>query len=212
MTLYDLQGVMNTLGGTSGLSAQGAANALLTNARTVAGIWVGSPPTEGEEVFPRDLCIAAGGGTLANQALRLRFFTASQTETITKIRTYAAVAAGATPTLSRIGVYSVAANGDIALIHSTANNTALWTATTGVDQALTASWSKVQGTRYAIGALCVTGASSATVAGATSSNSGLQSIAPRICGSVASQADLPASVVAGSISQTGPNPWFQCIR
>lgn len=212
MTNVGLQEALNRLAGTYGLAAQAAANAVLTNAQTLAGVWVGSPPTEGEETFPHELCLTVGGGSLANQAMRLRFFTATQTEAITKIRSYAATAVGATPTLSRIGVYSVAENGNLTLIHSTANNTALWTSTNGVDQALTTTWNKVQGQRYAIGALNVTGASAGAIAGASTSNGPMHAIAPRVAGTVSGQSDLPASVSAGSITSTGPNPWFQCIR
>ncbi len=208
----DLQGAMNVLAGTSGLSAQACANLIVSAAAGLGSSYLGSPMSTGEEVFPREFCIAAGGGTCATQNLRLRYFTATKTEAITKVQTVAAVAAAATPTLCRIGIYSVASNGNLTLLHSTTNDTALWSSnSTLYEKTLNTTFNKVAGTRYAIGALCVTGATAPTLAGASVSSGVLQGIAPRFAGSVSGQTDLPASVAAGSIANSTNNQWFGLV-
>lgn len=60
-------------------------------------------PDSGETTLPPAQCIAAGGGSLSTGNFRLVYFTAAKTESITKISTYAATAAAATPTLCRVG-------------------------------------------------------------------------------------------------------------
>lgn len=171
---------------------------------------INSGPT-GEDVFERDKCISAGGGTLANQALRLSYFTAGRTEPITQVRSIAAVAAAATPTLCRIGIYSEAANGNLTLIHHTANDTTLWSSTNLYTKDLNTTFNKITGFRYAVGALCVTAFTAPTMAGALMSNGALQSLAPRCAASVGGQTDLPSSISAGNLSQTGPHVWFNLI-
>lgn len=167
-------------------------------------------PDSGEETFSRRLCLAAGGGTLTSGALRLTYFTALRTESITKVCSAVAVAAGATPTICRIGIYTLDGSNNLTLAHSTTNDTAMWSSTaTLYEKTLSSTFNKVAGTRYAIGALCVTGATAPTIAGMNMSNGVLQSgVTPRIAGSYGGQTDLPASVSAGSVSATGPQPWF----
>lgn len=164
--------------------------------------------TSGELVPPdRFLAYANAGVALmsASQRMNLHYFTAQKTEPITQIETATgATAAGATPTLCRVGVFSIAANGDGTLLAAIANDTAMW-ATIGLEylRALTTTFNKVAGQRYAVGALCVTAAAlpvlvGPTLAVATTSNNGM-ALAPRIGGAITGQADLPATFLAASV-------------
>lgn len=135
-----------------------------------------------------------------NQALRLTYFTARRTETVTQVQAMVNVAAvGAT--LVRFGIYTVAANGDLTLVASTANDATLLDTTGLKTKTLSASLAKTRGTRYAV-AVLVDGASttpqlsgSGTIAGA------LAEISPRLSGLVTGQSDLPATVSAASVAQ-----------
>ena len=140
--------------------------------------------------------------------MRLVYFTARKSETVSSLRTLSGTAAGATPTLCRVGLYGVAANGDLTLLASTANTTSLWSAaTTRYDTALSASYAVTAGIRYAVGLLCVTGASLPTVYvnnGGAAAEVGLD---PRLCGVVAGLTDLPSSVTAASVGDTAVRPY-----
>ncbi len=166
-------------------------------------------PDSGETTLPPAQCIAAGGGSLSTGNFRLVYFTAAKTESITKISTWAATAAAATPTLCRIGIYTIDGSGNLTLVASTTNDTAMWSSN-GVEyeKTLDVGFSKVAGTRYAVGSLCVTAASAPALAGMQSSNPLINAIAPRLAGTVGSQTDLPASVAVGSIGNTAIRPFF----
>lgn len=153
----------------------------------------------------------SASASLPNQTLRLVYFTARKTETITKlVMTSSTTAAGATPTLVRFGIYSVAGNGDLALIHAIANDTGIFVSTgTEYERALTSSFSKVQGTRYAVASLVVTGATAPTVIGQTSPNGLGWGVEPRLVGAVTGQTDLPASISAGSIVNSSIAPYTE---
>jgi hypothetical protein len=153
-----------------------------------------NPFTTGEETFPR-VCVSSQA-TMTSQTLRLGYFTARKSFTVASMRfCTAGTAAGATPTLIRYGLYQAAANGDLTLVASTANDTALLAAqNTAYPKALSVAFPLVQGTRYAAGLLVVTGAAAPIVpAVAIGAAEGL--IAPRLQGTLAAQADLPLSIV-----------------
>lgn len=165
--------------------------------------------TTGEGCFPRDKVVANTVPT-GNQSLRLSYFTARKSETITQVRILSGgTAAGATPTLVRVGLYTVAANGDITLVASTANDTTLLASgSTSYTKALQASYAKVAGQRYAVGILVVTGATAPTVCGGPNFINATESgLAPKLGGLVGSQADLPSSVVAASVSDGAQRPY-----
>lgn len=132
------------------------------------------------------------------------YFTADKAATLTGVTIRSgSTAAGATPTLVRIGLYSVAANGDLTLIASTANDTTLLAATnTTYTKAFSASATVAYGDRLAIGVLVVSGATMPTLAGVTGTGSAELAVAPRLTASLAGQSDLPSSVTAGSLSAT----------
>lgn len=143
--------------------------------------------------------------SLGQGALRLTYFTAEKTETITKVQTTCSGAVN-TPTLQRIGVYSVAANGDLTLVAATADDhAALWLSTGEFETSFSASWTKTEGVEYAVGLLSVatTGPSLYGYGGAGATILGK---APRLSGFVSSVSDLGAissTISAGSISSTG---------
>lgn len=166
-------------------------------------------PTTGEETVSRDVLSGGGVGgvTLGTQNLLLSYFTARHTGSVASAITRTTVAAaGATPTICRIGIYSVASNGNITLIGSTANDTALWNAiNTTYTKALSAPTALTAGSRYAVGLLCVTSAAAPVVLGgaAATVQAPIMDLAPRMTGLVASQSNLPSSVANASITNAG---------
>lgn len=147
---------------------------------------------------------ANSGQSMTTQTLRLSYFTCAQDGTANNIVACSGgTAAGATPTLVRYGLYTVAANGDITLVASTANDTAIFVAAnTEYSKALSSPYARIFGQRYAIGILVVTAAATPTVAGTGTTASATMARAPRLCAIVTSQADLPSSVASASIANS----------
>lgn len=136
--------------------------------------------------------------------LYLAYFTARITATVTNVVTYVTAIAAATPTICRIGVYSVAGNGDLTLLNSTTNDTTLWNATGANTKALSSTWSKVKNTRYAVGTIVVTAAAGPTlvgnvIPGLSATAYTVLGNAPRVVGTLGSQTDLPSSVTEASL-------------
>ena len=154
---------------------------------------------------PRNL--VTGNGSLTNQGLRLTYFTAPRAETWTSIATSTGTtAAGATPTLCKMGVYLVEANGDLTRVAVTASDTSLWNtpSTRTPPQAFIAPYAAVAGQRYALAALIVTGAALPSLHCADPIlPAATLSFAPRLAGVVTGQTDLPTSVVAASVADSG---------
>lgn len=168
----------------------------------------------GETTLPREA--VASGQSSSSQQLRLTYFTAQSSGPITQIRTgTAATAAAATPTLIQFGIYSVAANGDLALLNSTANDTTLFAATQTIyTKALSSTFNKVAGTRYAVGLLIVSAATMPLILAGPSVSamqSELTGVAPRLAGVVASQALLPSSVANASITNSAYLNYFNLV-
>lgn len=157
----------------------------------------------GESTMPR---VVAGVTTIAHasQSLRLAYFTASKTETANSVRVLTgSTAAGATPSLVRIGLYTIAANGDGTLVASTPNDTTLLAVvTTAYTKAFSAGYAKTAGERLAIGVLVVTAAAAPTLVGASSVIASESAMAPRLSGLIAAQANLPASFLAASVTDS----------
>lgn len=159
--------------------------------------------TVGQETIPRLLANATAVAT-GTGSLRLTFFTARKSETVASIRTLSgAQAAAATPTLARIGLYSVAGDGSITLIGSTASDTTLYAGVnTSYTRALTTPVAVTRGNRYAVGILIVTAAVAPTLVGALPVQGPEAGIAPRLAGLVGGQANLPANLASGAITDT----------
>lgn len=167
----------------------------------------------GEGVYDRRLCTSQSVPT-SSQVVRLTYFTAQKTETITTVKIGAGgTGAGATPSLLRIGIWTANTAGALlALVGSTASDTTLLaTQATVYSKALQASWAKVAGQRYAAGILVVTAATAPTVAGTSSLLAGFSGTAPRVSGAISGQADLPASALSGGVSDGGNAPYFEFI-
>lgn len=168
--------------------------------------------TLGVESVPRmlaqDATIATTSGTL-----RLAYFTARKATVAANAKIVAGgTAAAATPTLVRIGLYTVASDGDLTLVASTANDTALlatqntlYTKTLGDD-----AYTFTIGQRYAAGVLVVTGATAPTLVGcnAGAAVTGLVALEPYIAANLTSQTDLPASIDVGDLTVSGAAPWI----
>ena len=159
--------------------------------------------TTGESTLPRRI-VFSSAVTGGNSVLRLTYFTAKKTETITQVRTITGTTAGVTPTLCRIGIYSVAGNGNLTLEASTANDTALWVAAnTAYTKSLSASFTKTKGQRYAVALLVVGAATAPTFYGNALSGSEM-AFGPRLSG-FSNQTDLVSSLTEASISASGSN-------
>ncbi len=152
---------------------------------------------------------AAGSVNTTSGIMRLGYFTARKTEVVTQVRLVSGgTAAGATPTLCRAGVYTVAANGDITLVGSIANDTALLATTfTQYTRSLSVAFTKTAGIRYAVGVLVVTGATAPTLMGTVLPVAAEVGAAPRLSAFVSGQSDLPGSVVVASVTDSAHDPY-----
>lgn len=158
----------------------------------------------GESNGPRHL-IGSTAVSTGTQNLRLVYFTAKKTEVVSQVRVWSGgTAAGATPSLVRIGVWTTDSTGALlSLVASTANDTALFaTQNTAYTKSFSASFTKQAGQRYATGVLVVTAAAAPTLMGL-----GVGAIlaaealtAPVIGALVSGQSDLPSTLAAGSLS------------
>jgi hypothetical protein len=187
----------------SASAAASSATAAATSAASAAAT-VQDRLTAGQMVPNRDL-LASAAVSHAAGTLALSFFTADKTETITRVTAYTGtVAAGATPTLCRYGIYEIDANGNGTLVASTANDTTLFAAAnTAYPKLLTAAFQKVAGKRYATGLLVATAATMPTFHGPSSPTTAVMStvalLAPMTIARLVSLADLPASFTAASL-------------
>jgi hypothetical protein len=163
-----------------------------------------NPLAVGQETMDRAFC--TGGSAMTSQLMRLTYFTARKTETITQIRVVTGTpGAAATPTLIRFGIYTVAAGTqDLTLVASTANDTTLLSAaTTRYTKALQASYPLVAGTRYAFAALLVSAATVPQLVTGTHNTVGEGAVEPRVAAQLSGQADLGGSYTNASLSQGG---------
>lgn len=175
---------------------------------------VGVPLTTGETTFDRRFIDAPAAPTSGD--VTLTYFTAAKTETITQLAMYSAGTASSGATLVRYGVYSVATNGDLALITSTANDAAIFSSqNTRYLKTLSVSWNKVAGSRYAVGYIVVAATTMPTVYGSTAGGAVLDAVwalEPRLSGTRAGQADLPASVTAANVTANRRGPYVEMIN
>lgn len=158
---------------------------------------------DGAETMPR---FAPTNSTLglASGVVRFAYFTARRTETVTQISiNTGATAAGATPTLIRYGLYSVAANGDLTQIAATENDTSLLATTQASHpKALAAPVELTGGARYAVAAIVVTSAAAATVFSSFCVAAADNGAEPRLAASRTGQTDLLASYTAAQLTLT----------
>lgn len=162
--------------------------------------WEAQDVTSGETTIPR--LTASTASVLVASTLHLTYFTARKVTAAGHVRTIVgSPAAGATPTLCRVGLYTVAANGDLTLVASTANSTSLWNSTfQAFNTALSVAYTTIPGQRYAVGLLCVTAAALPSLYSyANLPSSEIGTMAPIMSTTLVAQSDLPASVANGSL-------------
>jgi hypothetical protein len=156
--------------------------------------------TVGETSMRREY--AQGTPQLSTGNMVLTYFTARKTETVNNVQVVVGGTAAAGTTIARYGIYTVDATGNLTLVASTANDTTLWNGTFAApSRALSASWSKVAGQRYALGVLFV-GTTGPKLSGFAAANSGAMALAPRLNGNVTGLSDLPSTVTGGTVAAT----------
>lgn len=158
----------------------------------------------GQESCPRGL--ASTSVTATSGVVTMAHFTARKNELSTQVRvSTTATAAGATPTLCRIGLFTWDTDAQGVrtgtLVAATANDTTLFAA---ANTAYTRSWStpyQMQpGSRYAVGVLVVTGAAAPTLSAQATVSAAEAALAPRLNSSLTGQSDLPATFTNAAIT------------
>lgn len=158
----------------------------------------------GEYVIPRAFCSTASATTVSG-GLRLSFFVAKRSESISQIRFSSGnIAAGATPSLCKLAVYSVDSSNNLTLLGVTANDTALFvSSSTDYTKTLLTSFNKIAGQRYALGVLVITAAATPTFIGSLANIATSNAEPPWTCALLSGQSDIPTSILAGSLTSTG---------
>lgn len=168
----------------------------------------------GEATCDRTMVQGAAVTTSAG-TIRWGMFTALRTEPVTSLRVCTgSTPAAATPTLIRLGVWTVDAANNLTLAAATDNDvTLLAAANTAYTKALAVPFVKQKGQRYALGLLVVSGVATPTLAGPSGvPASGLAWMDDQVrAAALAGQADLPGSVAAASLVATTAFPYIALI-
>jgi hypothetical protein len=157
--------------------------------------------TSGQNTIPR--YAATTSVTTATQLALITYFNSIKTETVNNLYTITGgTAAAATPSLCRIGLYSVnTSTGLLTLIGSTPNDTTLFAATfTRYLKAMSAGVAIKAGLRYAKVDLVVTAVATPSFYGSYGVESAEMGRSPRLAGALSGQADLPATIAEASIT------------
>jgi hypothetical protein len=146
--------------------------------------------------------------------MRLTFFTARAAGSSTQARTRSGVtAAGATPTLCKLGLYLVDASDNGTLVAATANTTSLWAAAnTAYTPAWVTPYTMILGQRYALGQLIVTSQTAPVWTGyalMAAAQAECDTV-PRLTGGVPGLSDLPSLFTAAALVST-PNRHYGVI-
>lgn len=156
---------------------------------------------------PRTVGVTGTLAMAASGSMALSYFKVPRVFTAANMAYYTtATAAGATPSLIKYALFSVAANGDLTRIAVTASDTALFAAgNTRYSKALSVAVGLVPGQLYASGLLLVTAAALPTLLtpNALSPTSTALSQAPRLCGIVAAQTDILTGYTAAQVTNNG---------
>lgn len=172
---------------------------------TLDGRYGQSMLASGEETVSRVGALTSV--TLASGTFYLCPFTARKTETTANVRIESTSIASSGLTLGRLGLYSIASNGDGTLVASTANDTTLLNTTNAVyTKAWSTPYAKQAGQRYAVGILTV-GTTAGSIVALINGNTAEGAFGPRIAGRLFGQSDLPASFTDASLSGTGAMPY-----
>lgn len=136
--------------------------------------------------------------TVNSGELNLTYFQAPSGLAVSNVATSSMGTAAASVTLAKVGIFEVDGSGNLTLIGSTPNTTNLYANTYLVyETAFTASVSLTQGHTYAVGTIIVAGTPPTMVGSYTTSDANL---APRLCGLLTGQTDLPSSITAGAVA------------
>lgn len=170
---------------------------------------------DGHESMNRD-SISSNGVTNTSGQVRLAYFTAKHARPISTISAISGnTAAAATPSLARLGLYSVASSGDLTLVARSESDTALFAGTnTEYPKALDttggypSSFTPVPGQRYAFAAVVVSGTTMPTFTGQSAMPLAVASRSPKVAAVLTSQTDLPASISNSALGTTGQRAWM----
>lgn len=175
-------------------------------ASDLEALW-GDPLDSGMTTIPRH-CV---GNTIAATTGTMRFTVhrARKSETINNLTMVTGnTAAGATPTLIRMGVFAYSA-GTWTLVGSTVNDTSLFAGTTtSYTKAMSGSVNLVKDTIYAFAVLIVSGATMPNLSG-NNFQATETGVGPRVSGALTGQTDLPSSFVDGDISNSSAIYYFR---
>lgn len=151
--------------------------------------------------------------TMSTGTLRLGYFVARRTATVTGIRVSSGTtAAGATPTLVRFGLYTVDSSGNLTLLSAITSDTAVFAGvTTSYTRSLAAAQTVQPGQQYAIGVLVVTAAAAPTITGMNMAAGSEAQQVPALANNLTGQTDLPSSITAGSLSATASVPYAVAV-
>lgn len=173
----------------NGVSFDGSADITVSDSANSFTSSVSSMPRTAVQAYPNP---PSGWVTL-------NCFTADKSMTVNNLTTICGTAAAATPTLCRLGIYSIDGSNNLTLIGSTANDTTLWSSATSYTKALTSGVAITQGSRYALATLIVSSAAVANLGGYWGVGSeGI--VSPMTGVMVNGKSDLPASITAASLS------------
>jgi hypothetical protein len=167
--------------------------------------------TAGEATMNREV-VTSGQVSTGNGTLRLAYFQARKTEVITQVRTICGTAMTGSPTVVRVGVYSVDGSGNLTLVASTTHDATLWTTINTIyTKALTASFTKTRGQWYAVGVLVVGSTVAPALSGSNALLAGEAGVAPRLGSLIGSQTDLPSSIAVGSLADNGQRQYVALV-
>lgn len=163
----------------------------------------------GECVLGRDNNLATQAGAVASGVLHLTYFRSLKTESVANLgMIVGSVAAAATPTLCRMGLYEEdPATGDLTLVAAHASDTTLFASiNTKYTKAVTTPYTRTAGKRYAFGVIVTSGATmpdfiGVTYGAAATMNTELET-APRVTARLTGQTDLPATITNANVGST----------
>lgn len=161
-----------------------------------------------EVVKRNELNVAAFA--VASATVSLHYFTApAGIGAFTKLAIFQGGTVPSVPTLARIGIFQIAANGDGTLVCRTANDTTIGNALNSISERVLAaaggfptSFQPTPGQRYAGAHICVAGNSPTYFGRQTFVSAASLALSPKIVGRIIAQADLPVSFTAAQIDNT----------
>lgn len=199
----------------SGVLQVGASSSTLTPLASIASLArsganpyyapVQNPRACAFETFSRMTPVAAT--TITGGRRNLTFFTADDTQTLSNLELWTGAGTISGLTAARMGLYTVAANGDCTLVAQTANDSTIGAAaSTQYARALDTtggfpgSYTTIRGQRYA-SAFYIAGTTVPTIVGISLLITAFAATAPRVTGfDGGSGTDLNTTILSGNVS------------